>query len=558
MIDINQLEAVTVDQVQQVKDYLAQLGVTFSVEDCETGTLFRLPVCPFKGRECGDQTYIIVQTSGNIIAGCHGSKCAGKGWREMQEAFGLPLGEKPKKKSDPVAQLVALAQTDTLFHSPEGRGYVATIRRGYPEVLPIRGQEYRNILRLRFEPSIPKREHVNNAIEQLDARAIEQGEERPVAVRVAEHEGAIYVDLADAERHIAKVTVEGVTVIESTAAPVYFRRTATMEALPMPKQADPKKVSKVFRRFVNVNDTDWPLYLAFLVHCFHPRGPYPIAAFVGGPGHAKSTQATTTQRFVDPSLVVGSAAARNNEDLLIGAKERRLLVFDNLNSINQEMSDNLCRLATGAAQSRRTLFSDSDETVFRAKNPVLITAVSDVITQADLLDRALRFLLPKLNRVRDEDVLRGRLDRIAPYVFGMILDGVASAMRNLPATSITDPPRMIGFALWATAAEEGLGLPKGQVMDAYRTNIGTVREMILETDLAQKIIQLTNTDGFAGFKDRTRKLAEAIGWETSAKALKDLVGQLRLLAPALESVGITVDPDRSLGGNKIILIERHR
>ena len=49
-------------------------------------------------------------------------------------------------------------------------------------------------------------------------------------------------------------------------------------------------------------------------------------------------------------------------------------------------------------------------------------------------------------------------------VFGVLLDGVVSALRNLENTSIADPPRMVGFALWGTAAEEGLGLPRGSVM----------------------------------------------------------------------------------------------
>jgi hypothetical protein len=182
--------------------------------------------------------------------------------------------------------------------------------------------------------------------------------------------------------------------------------------------------------------------------------------------------------------------------------------------------------------------------------------VTDVVGQSDLLDRALRFVLPKLRRVRDEEVLDKRFKRIAPYVFGYILDGVSSAIRNLPATSIADPPRMIGFALWGTAAEEGLGLPNGAVMASYRRNIGAIHDMLLENDLAQKIIHLANGKDFHGYKDRTRALAEKIGWPTSAKGCKQLVGQLRQLVTALESRGIRVDPDRLLDGNRYVVIER--
>ena len=59
-----------------------------------------------------------------------------------------------------------------------------------------------------------------------------------------------------------------------------------------------------------------------------------------------------------------------------------MLVFDNFDQITREMADNLCRLATGAAMGRRTKYSDADETIFVAENPVVITAIADVIMRA--------------------------------------------------------------------------------------------------------------------------------------------------------------------------------
>ena len=169
--------------------------------------------------------------------------------------------------------------------------------------------------------------------------------------------------------------------------------------------------------------------------------------------------------------------SKSDEDLLIGARERRLPVFDNLNVISKEMSDNLCRMSTGAATGGM-MYSDCDETIFTAKNPVLITAVTDVITRADLLDRSLRFVLPPLETVGDEEVIDAKVAEIARAVLGVLLDGVVSALRNLPVTTITDRPA-VGFALWGTAAEEGLGLPKGEMHGIISDNIGEVTDLIL-------------------------------------------------------------------------------
>jgi len=575
-IDASLLQDIAADEnklLGQVRDYLNHLKVAHSAEDCDTGTLLRLPVCPNKDRECGDQSYIIVQDEGDIVAGCHGGKCAGHdSWEDFQKAWGLSFddylaGKKQKKatkaKLDAAGRIVKSAvKADKLFHTFDGRGFALTVRRGIREVLPVRSQEYRNVVRLRYEQQtgqVPKREHVNNAIEQLDAKAVEEGEEKQVAVRVAEHEGATYVALGDKQRRIVKITGEGWMVVSE--APMYFRYPKSQLALPEPKdgnRAGKTRAAKTFRRFVNVTDEDWPLYLAFIVHCFRPGVPQPIAAFIGAPGRAKSTQARNTQAVVDPTTKTGAAAAKDNEDLLIGAKEGWLLVFDNLNQIAREMADNLCRLATGAAMGRRTKYSDADETVFVARNPVVITAVADVITQADLLDRALRFVLPKLKHTKDEKVLEKRFKRITPFVLGYIFDGVSAALRNLARTTITDPPRMIGFALWGTAAEEGLGLKPGAVMEAYRRNIGLIHQMILESDLARRIIAVVEAKDFTTIKKKTKDLAEQLGLLATHKGCKQLVGQLRQLMPALEARGIHVDPDRIIDGMRHIVIERVR
>jgi hypothetical protein len=451
--------------LEQFRGYLAnrKAATTYTEEDCDRGKLFRLAVCPHKGRSCGDRSYIIVTYTGDLIHGCHGGKCEDKTLSDLFEVWGLTFDEylqgtgHKKPKTDPTAIMVKLAEEqDKLFHTADGKGYAATIRRGYAEVLPIRSGEYRNITRLRYEEAtgtVPKRDHVNNAIEHVDAKAIERGEEHPVGLRVAEHGEAIYLALGDKQRRIIKVTKEGWDW--AAECPVYFRYAKTARPLPEPIRGG--RID-VLWPYVNIRPEDRPLYAAYLVHYFHPRGPYTIAALIGPPGCGKSQTARTTQQLVDPTEVIGAAMSKSDEDLLIGARERRLPVFDNLTHITKEMSDNLCRMSTGAAYSRRTKYSDCDETTLTAKNPILVTSVSDVITQADLLDRALRFMLSPLARVQDEDVINMKVEEIAPAVLGALLDGVASALRNLPQTIIADPPRMVGFALWGTAAEEGLGL----------------------------------------------------------------------------------------------------
>ena len=252
---------------------------------------------------------------------------------------------------------------------------------------------------------------------------------------------------------------------------------------------------------------------------------------------------------MDPTTKTGAAAAKDNEDLLIAAKEGWLLVFDNINQITREMADNLCRLATGAAMGRRTKYSDADETIFVAKNPVVITAIADVITQADLLDRALRFVLSKLKRTKDEKVLEKRFRRIAAYILGYILDGVSAALsRNLPTTAIADPPRMIGFALWGTAAEEGLGLKSGAVMEAYRRNIGLIHQMILESDLARRSLPPWRRRTLPGSRRKRRSWLSSWVCRQPTKAANSLLGNFANSCPLWKPEESTSIPTGSSTG----------
>ena len=185
--------------------------------------------------------------------------------------------------------------------------------------------------------------------------------------------------------------------------PVYFRYSKT--ALPLPEPVKGGSLDSLWD-WINIKKEDRHVFAAFLVHYFNVHGPYCIASMIGGPGTAKSANARTIQALLDPTEVEGASMPKSDEDLLIGARERRLPVFDNLNSLSKEMHDNLCRMSTGASHSRRTKYTDCDETTFTAKNPVAITSVSDVITHDDLLDRVLRFILPPLADKKGERIVR--------------------------------------------------------------------------------------------------------------------------------------------------------
>ena len=67
-----------------------------------------------------------------------------------------------------------------------------------------------------------------------------------------------------------------------------------------------------------------------------------------------------------------------------------------------------------------------------------------------------------------------------PRILGALLDAVSTALRDLPMVNLPCLPRMADFAVWATAAEDGLRWPTGTFMEAYHGNRESANEVALE------------------------------------------------------------------------------
>ena len=226
---------------------------------------------------------------------------------------------------------------------------------------------------------------------------------------------------------------------------------------------------------------------------------------------------------------------------------RWLIGFDNLSGLDQRQSDSLCRLATGGTHTRRKLYADGDVSIFKAQRPVMLTSINDVVISADLLDRTVRFELPTIVDRKPESELDADFAEARGRILGVLLDGVSSALKNYATTKLVKSPRLADFGKWATAAEQGLGLPGGSVMAAYWTNREDTSGIVLDNDLARALLAVGT------FKGSALELAQKIGWSTAANDLKEMGKQLRYMAPALEESGLSVAFARSNGKRLIVL-----
>ena len=330
--------------------------------------------------------------------------------------------------------------------------------------------------------------------------------------------------------------------------------------------------------FFSIEEDDLLLLIGVLVGFFNPDGAYPVLQLIGGDGRGKTFFALLILLLLDATKVVGCAPPAKVEDLMLAAKQRRILFFDNLSDIVKWLSDALCRLSTGGAIERRTLYRNSETSAFVAKRPIIVTGIRDVIEAPDLVSRTIKIDLPKIeNRGREKDLLKAFEDA-RPKILGWLLDGVSSALKRQCDIKIDDLPRLADFCVWVTAAEPGLGLEQGGIVAAYRDSRKAAVSELLSGGFAQAVLALADK-GFDGsgkeLIDTLRKQGsgtpckDGTGTEDSAfvkelkgrgfrgtdDEIKEYVGELRDLVSTLEAQGVSIRFRRSKG-RKLITIKK--
>jgi hypothetical protein len=461
-------------------------------------------------------------------------------------------------------QILCLAEDIELFHTSDRTAFASIEVGGHKEIHPVNSKSFRDYLSYQFyqeDGKSPSSQALQDAINSLSGKAKFEGKTQDVHIRLASLEGKIYLDLCNDEWQIIEIDADGCRVIEATDAPIRFRRTKAMLALPTPTENG--DIAKL-KSFLNVDDKNLTLILAWLVNCFRANYPFPILLISGEQGTAKSTATKVLRELVDPSLAPFRSAPRDERDLIIAATNAWICAFDNLSSVPNSLSDGFCRISTGGSLATRTLYSDDEETIFTAKRPIILNSIGDVASRSDLLDRALLIKLEAISKDKrkPEREFWAEFEKEKTSIFSALISAVSFALKNIENTSLAELPRMADFALWATAAEQALGLNAGDFMKFYTQNREDAHAIVLEDSPIFEAIQricetraefngtvkefLELIDTFAD--DKTKQFKH---YPKNARALR---AQLERINPNLRQLEINITfPKRTKAGSQVSL-----
>ncbi|MGO9606878.1 MAG: hypothetical protein ACLQAT_26390 [Candidatus Binataceae bacterium] len=438
------------------------------------------------------------------------------------------------------------------FHDPDQHGWASIRVDGHWQNHPIRSRPFQLFLLrtyYRETGTSPGAQAIRATLELLEAKALFDGKEAPINLRVASHRGKLYLDLCDRAWRAVEIDAEGWRIV--TRPPPRFHRTRGSQPLPAPERGGGLDE---LRRFLNVDHQGWTLIKAFLVAALRPSVPCPILVAKGEQGAGKTTACRIISALVDPRTGALRGVPREVRDLTAAARNSWIVCFDNLSHLPDELADAACRLATGGGFGGRQLYSDHDQAIFDATRPLVFNAIPDLgAARPDFLDRAviveLLDLKPEMRR--DEAQFWREFEEARPRILGALLDAATAGLRNLPSVRLDQLPRMADFAIWVNACEEGLGMKPGEALATYQSNRAETRNLALEASPVYEALREVARAGFSGTSSELLFLLSKLASDNTRrsrrwpKAPNLLSNALRRMAGNLRSAGIEIHFNRA-------------
>ncbi len=444
------------------------------------------------------------------------------------------------------------------FHDPDQHGWASIRVDSHWENHPICSRPFQLfLLRTYYRETgkSPGAQAIRAALELFEAKALFDGEESTINLRVANHRGKLYLDLCDRGWRAVEIDAEGWRIVDRPAP--RFRRTRGSQPLPAPERGGGLDE---LRRFLNVDHQGWTLIKAFLVAALRPSMPCPILVAKGEQGAGKTTACRIISALIDPRTGALRGVPREVRDLTAAARNSWLVCFDNLSHLPDELADAACRLATGGGFGGRELYSDHDEAIFDATRPLVFNAIPDLGTaRPDFLDRAVivEFLDLKPEMRRDEAQFWREFEQARPRILGTLLDAVVAGLGNLPAVTLDQLPRMADFAIWVSACERALGLETGEALEAYRANCVEAHRWALESSSLYEPVAKLAEESFTGTVAELHARLNFIKGESMRrsarwpKAPSALGSALRRMASNLRATGIEIQFSRDIHGRRV-------
>lgn len=455
-----------------------ELKVAFKKTWQKNSIKYVLEGCPWNKAHSDRSAYIIQFSDGAIAAGCHHNGCSHENWHSLRWKY-EPDYKSTKKEDKPKMSdsLIQLSKAADFFLNDLEEACAAIEIKGHTEIWKVKSRIFKLWLtKLYFEESgsAPTVDAMNQALNVLEMMATFDGEKHKLQLRVAEHNDKFYYDLSDKDWRAVEVSPSGARIVENP--PILFSRNKNMK-----DQVTPNFDGDIRLLLNHVrlkHEDDQILYLVYVISCLIPNIPHTVIVYSGEKGASKSTSMKMTRQIIDPAVRDLLTMPNSIQDLAISLSNNYMPCFDNLDSLSAAKSDLLCIASTGGGFSKRTLFTDDDETLLELHRCPALNGINVVVTRADLMDRSIVLELERIpeEERKEERVVREAFEKDKAAIIGGALSILSKAMTIYPDVQLNKLSRMADFTRWGYAISEAMGYGGERFLTAYRNNQSSSNE----------------------------------------------------------------------------------
>jgi hypothetical protein len=382
-------------------------------------------------------------------------------------------------------------------------------------------------------------------------------EPRRFFLRAGRHNDTLYLDLADSRRRVVAIDASGWRL--TADCPVSFQRTSGMSSLPVPEAGG--RLDDLWALLPpTLTQTQRWLLLGWLLAAFDPTVEHPLLVLCGPAESGKSSIVSVLQGLIDPSLAgLGGGLSSTDRDLRVAMSNSWVFVTDNLSKLTLPQSDTFCQRVTGGSLRSRALFTDAGEIIRPIEGPSVLSCLTNVVEQADLLTRSFVLELPELpaRDRRDKSEVFADFGRLRPKLLGVLLDLLSAGVSVPPRPELAATSRVGAAVKLVERCFEGGGLPPGAFAKAVTTARNAVIAQPLDswpvTPYLLARFAKEERIGAAAMLFQLTELAKEDGLHRHAdwpKTPSVLARQLRQNTPALKTQGLIVKPPTSNSGKE--------